>query len=129
MVLTPLQPAGNSFLGSFVYNGPSLLRGSFKGWRWSDDGWFCRCGSESTDKVCLDPILKERELMVSIQLCGVTQDDQDEQKQQESMRTLIQTWMDSLQLISLIVSKFLTCCYYHLHKLMIMLNYSYSPDK
>ena len=38
----------------------------------------------------------------------VTQEDQDnadEQKQRESMHALIQTWMESLQLISLIVSK------------------------
>ena len=40
--------------------------------------------------------------------CAVTQEDQDnadEEKKRESMQTLIQTWLDSLQLISVIVSK------------------------
>ena len=41
----------------------------------------------------------------------VTQEDQDnadDQKRRESMHALIQTWLESLQLISLIVSKILS---------------------
>ena len=44
-------------------------------------------------------------------VCTVTQADQDnadDEKQRESMHALIQTWLDSLQLISVIVSKFPT---------------------
>jgi hypothetical protein len=45
--------------------------------------------------------------------CAVTQEDQDnadEEKRRESIRTLVQTWLDSLQLISVIVSKFPLFC-------------------
>ena len=44
--------------------------------------------------------------------CAVTQEDQDnadEEKRRESVHTLVQTWQDSLQLISVIVSKFPNC--------------------
>lgn len=50
--------------------------------------------------------------MVTVE-CAVTQEDQDnadEEKQRESMHTLVQTWLDSLQLISVIVSKIPTLC-------------------
>ena len=56
--------------------------------------------------------------------CAVTQEDQDnadEKKKREAMRTLVQTWLDSLQLISVIVSKFIAL--FKLHK--FMLNYLY----
>jgi hypothetical protein len=68
--------------------------------------------------------------MVTVE-CAVNQEDQDiadEEKQRESMDTLIQTWLDSLQLISVIVSKFLTfyCNCPKLYKLMS--NYLHSSD-
>lgn len=47
--------------------------------------------------------------MVTIE-CAETQEEQDnadEEKLRVSMQTLIQTWLDSLQLISVIVSNFL----------------------
>ena len=49
-----------------------------------------------------------KRFLVLIVVCAVTQadqDDADKAKQRESVQTLVQTWLDSLQLISVIVSK------------------------
>ena len=46
--------------------------------------------------------------MVTVSLCAVTQEDQDkedEQNEQKAMQNLVQTWLERLQLISVIVSK------------------------
>ena len=46
--------------------------------------------------------------MVPTFLCAVTQEDQDkvdEEDEREAMQNLVQTWLERLQLISVIVSK------------------------
>jgi hypothetical protein len=46
--------------------------------------------------------------MVATFLCAVTQEDQDkvdEDDEREAMQNLVQTWLERLQLISVIVSK------------------------
>lgn len=46
--------------------------------------------------------------MVAAFLCAVTQEDQDkvdEEDEREAMQNLVQTWLERLQLISVIVSK------------------------
>ena len=52
----------------------------------------------------------KRHRMVTVEYT-VTQEDQDkadEEKQRESIHSLVQSWLDSLQLISVIVSELLT---------------------
>jgi hypothetical protein len=75
-------------------------------------------------KFCYSCVKRLR--MVTVE-CAVTQEDQDnadEEKLRESMHTLIQTWQDSLQLISVIVNNFLNCP--KLYKLIS--NYLHSSD-
>ena len=50
----------------------------------------------------------EENTMVTAFLCAVTQEDQDkvdEEHEREAMQNLVQTWLERLQLISVIVSK------------------------
>jgi hypothetical protein len=47
-------------------------------------------------------------MIVDAFLCAVTQDDQDkadEENEHEAMQNLVQTWLERLQLITVIVSK------------------------
>ena len=47
-------------------------------------------------------------MMVTVFWCAVTQEDQDkvdEDDEREAMQNLVQTWLERLQLISVIVSK------------------------
>ena len=58
-------------------------------------------------------------MMVTVFWCAVTQEDQDkvdEDDEREAMQNLVQTWLERLQLISVIVSKVMfyqapTCLY------------------